>query len=587
MNQIISILYFIIVMFLLGTALSKKIHLMNFAYGFSIFAILALVFRLPVYWWLYLIFAVCLFLIQLVWSKFKLKIKTPSVWIILVLLITGGFFFVYHKGAFSYPWFEDGDPWHHAMGAYYVAESHTWTLPDKIYSKKTYLEPYPPTYDTIMALLYQLNGDMLWTYKFINVLLISFGLIFAFYFAEELFQSKKYAFMVTAGLALVPAFMSHFVWAQTLAVILIFPALYAMHRREYFIGGICIAGMLLTQPSTPVIFALCFFIPFLFIYRKAGILLSGIIGFVISLGYWIPTFVRFGLTGTFIGLGWVPGFMTTEVGSGSFGVKYGVFDFLFPKGISMIDQQVGIGIFICILVLFSFFFLMDFYKRKHFIPKVFKFAIICFILTLIGTLGTYFPINFIQHRFWVFLAVPTIMLAIYPISILCKILKKFQYPIIILSIILMIWTSGIPKYEMQTRQWPPGDSFGPMSSNQEFNQEQFQEELKGYLNMHEFIPKESAIFDICWDEEKIKVFGFNAPSLDKEVLDFRLGFMNHTPDEIYEFSKKKGFDYILITSVCLRIYSIEQMNIFLNGLQQSDKFKHTFNTQAFFLYRVS
>ena len=191
-----------------------------------------------------------------------------------------------------------------------------------------------------------------------------------------------------------------------------------------------------------------------------------------------------------------------------------------------------------------------------------------------------------QHRFWVFFAIPTIMLAIYPISKLCKMFRKFQYPIMFVAIALMVLTSGMAKYEVQTGQWSPGDSFGPLSPNLEFNQEQYHEELKGYLTMHEFISKESSVFDMCWDEEKVLVFGFNAPLLDKEVLDFRTDFINHNLDEIHEFSKKKGFDYVLITSICLRLHSIEQMNMFLNEIQQSDKFKHTFNTQAFFLYEI-
>ena len=41
--------------------------------------------------------------------------------ILLVLLIFAVFFAVYHKGAFTYPYLEDDDPWFHAEVTKYIA----------------------------------------------------------------------------------------------------------------------------------------------------------------------------------------------------------------------------------------------------------------------------------------------------------------------------------------------------------------------------------------------------------------------------------------------------------------------------------
>jgi len=584
----ISIIYFLAVTFLLGAFLSKRIHLINMGYGLALFTIIATIFKAPVYWWLFLILGICLFLIQVVRKKVDFKIQKPQIWIILVLLLTGAFFLAYHQGAFSYPWLEDGDPWHHAMGAFYVAEEHTYSIPyyPETYARRVYLEPYPPSYDILMATLYQLNGDMYWTFKFFNVLLISLGLIFAFYMMKRLFKSEKYAFLVTVGLAMIPCFMSHFIWAQTLAVILMFPAIYALHKREYLAATLCMAAIIITQPSTAFIFGAFFFLPYLFIRRKAMILVSGAAAGLFSLGYYIPTIMKFGWQDFTKGMGWVSGFSTTLLESGSFGVKYGLMDFIIPSTRTMIDQPIGVGIFLILSFFVSLFFLFDFYKRNKYLPKVFKLSLLWFILTFLGTIGNYFPINFVPHRFWVFFAIPFVMLAVYSIHKFTDILPKLKWPIIIVFILMTFWTSGYIKYQTQNLKWGPGSSFGPEHPDPQVNMMLYQEEINGYLALNQNVPKGSSIMELCWDEEKIITYGYYAPPLDEEIMRFRNNLTEHSAQDIYNLAKKKNMEYVLLTGTCLRNADMDMLNKLLEDITSSKLFGPVYNTQSFFLLRV-
>ena len=51
---------------------------------------------------------------------FSKKIKKSTIYSLLVLVLFAFTLLMHTNGAFSYPWLEDGDPWHHALGAKYV-----------------------------------------------------------------------------------------------------------------------------------------------------------------------------------------------------------------------------------------------------------------------------------------------------------------------------------------------------------------------------------------------------------------------------------------------------------------------------------
>ncbi len=189
------------------------------------------------------------------------SISRQTLWLLLVLLIVSAAFFMYAKGAFTYPYLEDEDPWGHSLGVKYVALEKKALDPGlsiwegKIDPVLSYIDPYPPAYDILLGILHQTSPDLNWTMKFFNALIIALSLLFFYLFAKELMQpetngqqlqaeglsaesSVKSSVKSSAGkaalatfiLASIPAYFSHFIWAHALGIAVFFPTAYAFLR---------------------------------------------------------------------------------------------------------------------------------------------------------------------------------------------------------------------------------------------------------------------------------------------------------------------------------------------------------------------
>ena len=93
-----------------------------------------------------------------------------------MLVVFAFTFYIYGSGAFNYPYLEDDDPWGHAEGVKYMAIEKNAFGPGTEYTG--YINPYPPTYDTLMGILHQTNDSVYWTLKFFNALIISLSVIY-------------------------------------------------------------------------------------------------------------------------------------------------------------------------------------------------------------------------------------------------------------------------------------------------------------------------------------------------------------------------------------------------------------------------
>jgi len=576
--MIFAVMFFVIVTFFLGLAISKKFSWINFGYGLGALTLIITILRLKVTWEYYMILAVAIGALICIKYKSKISIKKPSFWFILAILVVSLHTGFYLKGAFSYPWLEDGDPWHHAMGVVHTAETGSWSIPyyPDEFRRDVYLEPYPPAYDAIMALMYDIQGDVIWVLKTFNVLIISIALICAFYMSKSFFKSERSAFIATACFAMIP-FMSHFIWSQTLALALFFPAIYALHKKEYTASIICTTAILVSQPSCGFIYGMVFFVPYLIFNRKMWVFLTGAISVILSLGYWIPTYVKFGATNFFVGLGWKPGFMALEDVSGSYGV-YSLVDFFTVPLSNKIDQMFGFGWVVMVLIFISVFVLIKAIRKKHNIPAATKEVLVWLVICVIGTLGNYLPVNLLPHRFWAFLTIPIVLLIVPIMEALKEAFGKYKY--IALTVILagILITAGIPKMQVQTMQWTFGDSFG-------VDPKTAQDELRGMLYLKDNIAEDTPIWDLCWNEERVRSFGFYMPSLDIELTRFRNDLPNKTVDDVYAMAVKRNLPYVLVTPVCARNYmSFEQLNNLLMNITESDKFGQVIGLENFFMY---
>ena len=212
------------IIFLIGLGLS----------GFVLVSIPLSIFN-GIVWYNFLIISILIPIYSLYKKIKNNKIKFHPIKIskeyIIVGLITASLFCIYLIGAFSYPYLEDDDSWGHSKAAKYVSIYHTYYQPDHL--PLHYLEPYPPFYATLMGTLHQIHFESVqWVLKFFNVLLIALGLPFAYIWLRKFTKSEKISIISIFLLASLPSFMSHFIWAQTLSLVLWFPALYSIERLK-------------------------------------------------------------------------------------------------------------------------------------------------------------------------------------------------------------------------------------------------------------------------------------------------------------------------------------------------------------------
>src|SRR3989344_1324965 len=284
MISVITILLFFVYLWGLGFSLTYFIYLkssskpdflereiMNVGIGLGAFAILSIIinfFRIPLDWKIFLLLSLIVpvyagFII-LKKNGFKLPHKIPKfiltksdLFVFAVLFIFAVSLYTYASGAFAYPYLEDEDPWGHSIGVKYVALNKdaynpTTTTVQEAESILSYIDPYPPAYDVLMGVLHQTSPDLNWTIKFFNALIISLGLLFFYFFANNFMQNKTKALAATFFLAVIPSYLSHFIWAHSMTITLLFPALYAFNKifeeKKWALAlAVMVAGIWVTQ----------------------------------------------------------------------------------------------------------------------------------------------------------------------------------------------------------------------------------------------------------------------------------------------------------------------------------------------------
>ncbi len=236
--------------------------------------------------------------------KFRLKKSDLSLFLVILVFIST--FYMYHKGAFAYPYLEDDDSWSHALGVNYVAYEKTFFAPG---ARLHYLDPYPPVYDGVLGLLRQNSSSMMWLLKFFNAFIISLSIIFFYLFVKELTNSSSVALSSTIILSMIPAYLSHFIWAHAFIPGFIFLSFLFLERIKYdkrwmYAASLAISAIILTSTTQSIKYAVLFIIYFAVksvIEKKffKEIFVAGILGFVLSLTWWIPLGIRYG---SFFGL---------------------------------------------------------------------------------------------------------------------------------------------------------------------------------------------------------------------------------------------------------------------------------------------
>jgi len=455
--KISAVAFFGVVIYMMGLAtvqlatgryrLSLETHVMCTAVGLAVFAVMTVLlntfgFRLT--WWSYLLSACVLFIAGALRDILAKEISpearaarrlwTKDTWFLIAALgMTVVMFLVFVHGAFVSQWLTNDDSWVHAVSAKHVSTRGTYSVGIDVrlrYGNRSYLEPYPPVYATLMGVLHQIMPSIYWTLKFFNALIVSLGVVYFYIMVRRWTSRPAKALWMTGMLWVLPCFMSNFVWAQSLALVMFFPAFWAFERaressRWNVIAAIIVAAICITQPSSALIFVVMALIycivNLVFAARNPSqngsvreMLLQGgafVLGGLLSLIYYIPTYLKFGQEGFIIGLGGPQaGKLGGKVLGTGRGVGYGLWDFIWAPASTKINQPTGIGLVlfgVCIagLVLLGVRWRRTRTSRRHVV------VLIWLLLTVMGVLGEYLPFALFPHRFWAFMALPLAMIA--------------------------------------------------------------------------------------------------------------------------------------------------------------------------------
>jgi len=325
----------------------------------------------------------------------KIKLNKLDFVVFIVLLIFAITFFMYAKGAFSYSYLEDDDPWVYAESAKYIAVEKTLYRPDWAETRIfNYLDPYPPGYVLLMGVLHQTSPSVNWTLKFFNALIISFGVIFFFFFAYRLLKDRNKALFATGIFAMIPVYLTHFIWSHALVPTLGFVILYGflmMNEEKKWLWSVMIlfGGVFLIHPRHPfkvVIFVLIFGVFYSIFKRKTQWkYLWGILGgVVISLLWWLPKnkWIEQFIMAT--GDQKITASSATTEGIGNFIVSvlhkvtkfalnpeggtatrtYSFNDFFFAQKQNLINSPVGIGVVVSLLTFLGILAMVLFFSTK-------------------------------------------------------------------------------------------------------------------------------------------------------------------------------------------------------------------------------
>jgi len=451
-----SIVFFAVVIYVLGLSsvlvvtgrprMSIETHVLSTGVGLAAFAGLSVLLNtagLPLAWWVFLVSALVLLGLGVLRSLLRAKPArgqptgepfwtrdSVALLVAAALALASGLVFLH--GALATPWLEDDDSWVHATSAKYITVNHTYSIsPEARAGVLSYLEPYPCGYPVLMGVLHQLNDSIFTTLKVFNILIISLGIIYFYLMAREWTARPAVALWATGVLWVMPCFMSRFIWAQSMSLVLFFPAFYALERTRRepawaVVAAITIGGMFLAQPSAAAIFglmALLYWVVnlvFALVGKREGFprrtlieqVCAGVGGLVLAALFYGPAYLKFGHKGFLSGMRLDPtAALSLKVSGTSTGQAYGIWDFLWSDAFrNKINQPTGLGPLL-FLILVAGVTLLAARPGRLKENRWGVTALLWLVLTVLGLEGDVLRVSLFPHRFWAFFSIPAAMIA--------------------------------------------------------------------------------------------------------------------------------------------------------------------------------
>ncbi len=550
-----------------GSALER--FFMRVGIGIAVVIVLSVLMNLAgivIDWRIFLILSLLISGSGLIYNRknfsFALKITKEDAFAVAAIIIAVLSLWMYVSGAFSYPYLENDDPWTHAVAVSYVAQEKV-LFDTPTYNFK-FLDPYPPGYAIWLGLMHQIEPSVSWVLKFYNALFIALGVLFFYFAAKQLMRDRRGALFATMVLASLPSFFTHFIWAHTLSIILIFPALFCLEKIEEdkrwaYAATLVVAGILLTHPDEGfkilILLGLYFVVKTVYyraVQREIGFALVG--GILVSLLWWatkaqgvlsrhvdkVLTHPKYAEIQAVQSTWWgkVQAFFPYNQGTAT--RAYTFEDFFFAKPFGMINVQVGWGIFASLLVLGGLLYVIWKYKealkKEHYWMGV---AVVWFVFTFLGTNSMTFhlPVGLYAFRFWLLLAIPVALLSWLGVKAILDANEQFKVhaPVLLIIGILVIgifFTATTAKYTQNARaQWPPGASWKTM------------EEVQLYASLSS-LPAGTKVFSFAGKDE---VIGMDKLSCIwcSEYIQLQQGITDKDPLTLYGGLKRMGYEYLI------------------------------------------
>jgi hypothetical protein len=289
------------------------------------------------------------------------------------------------------------------------------------------------------------------------------------------------------------------------------------------------------------------------------IIYAGIIGPILSLLWWVPMIIKHkGISGIAGAVG--VGSATTNTSSptlisgitglldpasGTASRAYTFNDFFIAKSQNMINNPIGIGIFITILLVIALVYILIKYKSlfdKENTWKLITFMWLVFAFLGVNSITFNLPIGLVAFRFWMLLAIPVSLLASEGMWLLKNLFKKFGIPSLLIFLIIIsgvYFTSVRQKYEVNTSIWGTYPYYG--GGNPQLAIE--------YSNWFSTLPKNTAVF--TYSDRNHVIAGFDMYSCawcDEVMQTTKACILDLDEKQLNSFLKKYQYEYMLIGS---------------------------------------
>jgi hypothetical protein len=513
------------------------------------------------------------------------------------------FFMLYRQGANAYPYLEDDDPWMHAEAALYVARQQTFSVDPAVRALGDfafYLEPYPPTYDVMMGVLRQIHGSVYEVLKFFNVVLVTAALANCYLLARQYLQSARKGLFAVIVLAVLPSFMTHFIWSQSLALCVFPVALYATLRaledRAWWpVAALMIASLLVTQPVVSIMAGLVMtlLVASLLWNEARGenpdetggkalalqVVAIGLAGSALSLLFWGTQIAKWGASGILR----LKGDELSTKWQNDYALgHYTLSETLFPHP-TKIDQATGWGVVVAGALVLGIVVLAvrvrTSWRPVHLLAW---FAVLLYVV-FAPSLGL--P-AWGSDRTWAYLAIPVALIAAEGVFGLALLVGRDTPlgPTVILGAVLGMLATSLPaKIEGETSMWPPGQQWpmlrtpdGPASPV-----------LDGFVKMRQMLGPEVRVYSFCGSASRTVGFDMDSSPWVPAEASFRARGGAVTPDEAITFLDAQRYTFFAFDASCQIEWGKPLADAFVDGVGRNPRVKTVLSQTGFILARLT